>query len=423
MTPAAPFSKPRLHLLAALSSLLLAACGGGSGGGDDDHDEALRIDSAGRLALIEANSPSLRLYELDSASVLSSFALANTPSAVYASPGHRHALAVQRTQDLVQIADGGLWQEDHVDHLHDYKQAPKLLAARISGARPTHYETHEGRAAFFMDGVAAENRSAQVQVFNEAAIASGTPESSLTLPLAMHGTAEPRGNFLLSTWRATDAASTLPSHVELYRRNGSSWQFVQRFDTPCPDLHGSFSNKDHSAFGCSDGVLLVTQSGESFTARKLANPADMPANARIGTVIGHSQLTTLVGLASPGLVYEIDPVAGGLKKIAWAEGRTRRAHAFDRQGGKLMLLDDLGTLHLLDARRQWAAIKSLAAVPAMPTAAPFPSMATSQARDEAWISDPLGRQLLPVDTAAATLRPALKLDFAPAGLAWLGIKR
>ena len=78
--------------------------------------------------------------------------LANPPSAVYASPGRRYALAFQRPQDTVQIADAGIWQEDHGDHLHDYKAAPKLLSFRITGPQPTHYDDRAGQASIFMDG-------------------------------------------------------------------------------------------------------------------------------------------------------------------------------------------------------------------------------------------------------------------------------
>ena len=53
---------------------------------------------------------------------------------------------------FVQIADAGIWQEDHGDHLHDYKAAPKLLSFRITGPQPTHYDDRAGQASIFMDG-------------------------------------------------------------------------------------------------------------------------------------------------------------------------------------------------------------------------------------------------------------------------------
>lgn len=145
--------------LALLVSALLAACGGGvdEPAKGDDHG-SVSIATAGRLAVAELGSKTLRLHDLDgtSAAVEASYTLDNEPSAIYASPRGRYALAVQRLQDQVQIVDGGIWQEDHGDHLHDYKQASRALAWKITGPRPTHYDVQAGKqAAFFMDGNAA----------------------------------------------------------------------------------------------------------------------------------------------------------------------------------------------------------------------------------------------------------------------------
>ena len=137
----------------ALSLVLaLAACGGGSGGSSEAPHQDTRIDTAGRLAMAEDAATALRIFDLDSSAVVANIPLANPPSAVYASPGRRYALAFQRPQDTVQIADAGIWQEDHGDHLHDYKAAPKLLSFRITGPQPTHYDDRAGQASIFMDG-------------------------------------------------------------------------------------------------------------------------------------------------------------------------------------------------------------------------------------------------------------------------------
>ncbi|MCS7101726.1 MAG: hypothetical protein NZL99_08535, partial [Burkholderiaceae bacterium] len=88
---------------------------------EDDHDHDHRdvfIDTAGRLALAEFAAATLRILDLDSGTIEASYTMDNPPSAVYASPGGRYAVVVQRTQDRVQFVDGGIWQEDHGDHLH-----------------------------------------------------------------------------------------------------------------------------------------------------------------------------------------------------------------------------------------------------------------------------------------------------------------
>ena len=410
------------HALAIASLAALAACGGASGDdAPDDHGhDHPHVETAGRLAIISGTASSVRVYDLDSKSVAQTFPLANVPSAIHASPDRRYALAVQRTQDLVSFVDGGVWQEDHGDHLHDYKEAPALLGFTLTGSRPTHYEAHDDLAALFMDGVDPAV-AAEAVLLSDRGIGAGKVEARLALPNPMHGTAEPRGDFLLTTYRAPGAASTLPQQVELYRRNGTTYSFVQRFAETCPDLHGSFSNAQHTAFGCSDGVLVVTQAGDTFTARKLANPAGTPAGVRIGTLVGHHDLDGFVGIASPGSLFAIDPTAGTIAPIAWADGRTRRAHAFDAEAENFLVLDDLGTLHLLDVAAGYTVRGTLPAVPAMPGAAPFPSIAVSHAADRAFVSDPQGNAIVVVDTAARTIAERLPLDFSPSGLTWLGV--
>ncbi len=416
-------TSPRRSTLAriALSSFaLLAACGGGSDGAPDAHEHA-HIDSAGRLALIEANSHVVRIYDLDDKSVAAELAVSNPPSAVHASPGHRYAVVTQRLQDQVQFIDGGLWQEDHGDHLHDYEQAPSLAGFSLAGSRPTHYETHEGLAAVFNDGLEATGTNASVVLLDDASIQGGAPLASLGLATYMHGTAEPRGAFLLTTHRDPMTASTLPDVVALYQREGNGYSLVEEIAETCPGLHGSFSNENHTAFGCTDGVLVVTQSGDSFSARKLPNPAGMSAQARIGTVIGHDHVESFVGIAS-GLLFEIDPVAGAISPIVLPADRESAAHAFDAHGENLLVLDDLGNLHLLDVENGWASRGVLPTVATMPTAAPFPAIAASRAEETVFVSDPVARDIAVIDLETAAIAERLPLSFSPAGMAWLGME-
>lgn len=405
------------------AAVALTACGGDGDGTtpvQPPPDVETHIDSAGRLAIISDGSAAVRVYNLDTKAVAQTFPLPNVPSAISASPDRRYALAFQRVQDVVSFVDGGLWQEDHVDHLHDYMADPKLLPFSLVGSRPTHYEVHDGHAAVFMDGV-DPSVNAEAVLLSDQGIGTGKVDARLALPAAMHGTAEPRGDFLLTTHRPAGAATTLPSQVELYRRQGATYEFVQRFAEACPDLHGSFSNEDHSAFGCSDGVLVVTQAGTTFTAKKIAHPAGTPAGVRIGTLTGHHGWSGFVGIASPGSLFAIEPVAGTMSPIDWAAGRTRRAHAFDAEGKNFLVLDDLGSLYVLDPNAAFASRATLPAIAAMPSAAPYPAIAVSASRDFAYVSDPVGNAIAVVNLETPAVSERLPLSFSPAGLAWLGI--
>lgn len=122
------------------------------------HGHGLPVDAGCELidwkrGNAESGATAVRLYDLDSAAVTATYAVDNAPSALYTSPGGRYAVAVQRLQDKVQFIDGGIWQEGHVDHLHDYKQAPPRVDWVLAGVRPTHFDVQAGaQAAFFMDG-------------------------------------------------------------------------------------------------------------------------------------------------------------------------------------------------------------------------------------------------------------------------------
>ncbi|MFN3987557.1 MAG: hypothetical protein ACK4KV_18870 [Rhodocyclaceae bacterium] len=409
----------RRSALAVSLAAGLAACGGGSGGDDDHHDE-VRIDTAGRLAIAEAGGSAVHVLDLDSGSVLQSFQTQHPVSALYSSPGSRYALAIQRVQDLVQFVDGGLWQEDHVDHLHDYQQPPRLLGFSLAGPRPTHYEVHGVKAALFMDGHADSGRNAEVLVFGDDDIGAARIDARLALSLPMHGTAELRGQYMLSTYREPQAASTLPEQVELYRREGSGYAFVQRFAEPCPGLHGSIVSGAYTLFGCTDGVLVVEQQGDAFSARKLANPSALPEGGRIGSFVGAEGRANVVGIAGSRL-FDIDPAAGTLTPIAWSEERTRRAQTFDGDGRHLLVLDDTGTVHLLDAEAGWQSRAALPAVSAMPSASPFPAIVASKARDRVYVADPAGHRIVVIDPARAVLDTPIGVSVSPTTLAWLGI--
>lgn len=411
--------------LSLAATLALAACGGG-GGDDDDHGhEHTRIDTAGRLAIAESGSPTLRLHDLDSASVVASFLLANAPSAVYASPGGRYALALQRTQDTTQVVDGGIWQEDHGDHDHDYKEAPRQLTMRIDGPQPTHYDDRAGQAAVFMDGRAATAQNASALLFTDASIGAGNVLATLPLAAPMHGFAEPNGEHLVTS--ALVAGATSPTQVEIYRRQGTGYSFVQRLDALCPGMHGSYTQGTTTIAGCSDGVMLVKPAASGFAATRVATPSG------VSTIAGHPQLARFIGIGNSGTpsttrFYDIDPATNQATPIAiagWTEGRLRRAHGFDRAGRTLFVLDDQGTLYALRRGSSgWTTSATLAgAVPAMPAAAPFPAFAANGARDEVYLGDPAGRQLLVVDSAQLAVKQRVPLGFAPSYLAWLGIAR
>ena len=436
MTHPSPAASPliRRSFLAASIGLLLSACGG-SGEGEHAHTDT-SIDTAGRLTIAESAAPGVRVFDLDSKAVVATHTLDNAPSALYTSPGGRYAVAMQRLQDKVQFIDGGIWQEDHTDHLHDYKQASALVAWTLTGSRPTHYDLQAGRqAAFFMDGDSASTpvQNAGVRLITDASIGARRVDASLDLSFPIHGLGEPVGNKLLTVFRAADATSTLPTHLDLYQRAGAGYAFDRRLTTRCEGMHGSFSSGSHTAVGCNDGVMVVTHtSATAVTDRMVTTPL------RVGTIAGHPKLTgQFIGIGTEGTTaappvttrfYAIDAVAGTsatLNLPGWESGRVRRAHAFDRSGSRFAVLDDQGALRMVTRQSNaWVAGPVVAGVvPAMPTAAPQPAIVANGAKDEFYVTDPVAKQLVTVNSQTGAVVSRTALGFTPSAITWTGITR
>lgn len=423
------------RLLGLAAAALLGACGGGVEPETDAHDN-IRIETAGRLALAESGVSTLRIHDLDSGQVEASHNLQHPPAALYASPGGRYAVVMQRLQDQVQFVDGGVWQEDHGDHLHDYKQASRTMAWSLAGVRPTHYDLQAGvQAGIFMDGngSASPVQNAGVRLITDASIAAGRTVASLDLTLPIHGLAEPVGDKLLAVTRAADAADTLPTHLSLYSRSGSAYSLVRQLPTRCDGMHGSFSSGSSTLAGCIGGMLLVRHT----TASSTDDGRLLSTTLRVGTIAGHPRLPDqFIGIATEGVApaavttrfYAVNGDTGVVSAWVpqdWATGRVRRAHGFDRSGQRFFVLDDQGTLTV--AQRQgsnWAPLARVTgAIATMPSAAPWPAMAANGARDELYLTDPVARQLVVVNSSTGAVTARRDLGFSPSAMTWLGITR
>lgn len=384
-----------------------------------------RIETSGRLALSENGQPRLHVFELDSGSVEATHTLDNPASAVYTSPGQRHAVVLQNAGGVVQFVDGGLWQEDHGDHDHDYRQASSLRPWKLAGVRPSHFNAEAGaQGALFFDGLAPTNAS--FQLVTDASIASGAVVAGTSLPVALHGLAIPRGSSVLVAH--PDAVSGLPTRLGVYARNGSGYLLSGTLPTPCDGMHGGAAAGDHTAVGCNDGVLLVHHAGVVLTDSKVATAS------RVSTVASHPALPgRFIGFSNSGTpsttrFHAIDGTAGTAAEItppSWPAGTLRRAHGFDRSGQRFFVLDSTGALHMwTHGAAGWVTAPPVTGViGTMPTAAPFPALASSAAVNEVYLTDPVARELVTLDSTTLAVKSRRSLGFVPAHATWLGIAR
>ncbi|MFC3681717.1 hypothetical protein [Bacterioplanoides pacificum] len=436
-------------LSAVLVSLALTGCGSDSSSNDNSecHDPSCFAHTdSGRLMVSSADSAALSVLNLENNEVLDTFALTHKASSLYASPGYRYGIAMYRDDDgLVEVIDGGQYQEDHGDHLHPYEKDPSKLNVSIAGANPTHYEIHAGRGAIFFDG--AEGVVSKVVEFGDAQLAAGTA-NSFELASAHHGTAEPLGEHILVSNKG-DSASSLPEKVDLFHfHDGDGFELDQTFDETCPGLHGSFTTEEGSVFGCTDGVLVIKEGdNHAFMATKIANIAAI-GDSRIGSFSGYAESHLVAGWADDNL-FAIDLENMSMELVDWngaAEDVTKNNAHMSANGEYMLVLDSTGTLHILsgvaehehdagdahDAEQEahgFVYQTSIKVLNVMPEPVqghaglrqPRVSMVSSPAMDFAYVVDSVTQQVVVVHLEDAEVENRIKLSFTPAQVAWVGI--
>lgn len=431
------------YLALAISVALLSACGDTTveinelapiviENPDHDHDE---INGAGRLVVSAIDNNFVQVLALPEKTELATFMVNATPSAIFSSGDYRYAAIVQRNQDLVNFIDGGLWQENHVDHLHDYQEAPRFMPFQLTGVRPTHFQQAPGQLAVFFDGNSATGAAASVAVLTDAEIGEDRSDyPQLTLTTHQHGAAQARGEFLISTLRDANSSTTLPNKVALYKKHSDHFDEVQVFAETCPNLHGSAQNHDFVAFGCADGVLLIAQDGENFTASKLANTADFSGTQRVGTLVGSPKAEHFVGLAGAD-VFAIHAEDNEMEKLDWQPGAATAVWGSDfaYQDKRFVLLDNTGQLTIFEyhghehVNTNTGAFSFLAKVQvteadltALPAGSRF-QLAVSAADDKVYVTDPIAKQLITIDVDKAEITARKQLNFTPHKVTWVGI--
>lgn len=429
----------KTNVLPSLTLLFITAFISGCGGSDtkiverepipieDDHDHDHGEEvSLGRLLISTKDQAKVSVIDINEKTVLHEVTVSEAPAALYASPNYRYGFVVQRTADRVDVIDGGLWQEDHGDHLHDYEEDPVQMLFSTNKARPTHFTGTDEQTVIFFDGNAATATPASVGVFTETNIADNTAGTVLEYTTHMHGAAQGRGDYLISTVRDAATTSTLPDRVAVYHAHNGYFADESIFNETCPGLHGSAQNESQIAFGCTDGVLVITQTGETFTAKKIANPASFTGTTRVGTLLGDVAVDDFVGIAASQF-FAVNTSSNTVTAINWADtsvtsATTAIAYDFADDGELFVILDNQGKLTILNSD-DWslkARVQAITSnVTALPTGSKF-ELALTPAHT-AYVSDPIANQIKKIDLDKALVSDTIQLDFIPNKITWLGI--
>ncbi|MCR9187735.1 MAG: hypothetical protein NXH96_03000 [Alteromonadaceae bacterium] len=408
--------RPMATSLLLVSAAMLTACGGSSGSGDEH--EHTDIDTAGRLALFDTDASQLKVLDLDNSEVLASMAMDGEAPSLYASPGNRYAVAIQRGDDLVSFVDGGLYTEDHGDHMHDYAETPSMLSLTLNDHKPTHYSSGEAEGVVFFDG--GEAASSKVTVFSDATLGSGATVASLPLDNNMHGVAKMIDGHLFVTYRDSSITdTTLPAAVERYHLDGSDFEFEERYSQACPRLHGAAANAHSLGFGCSDGVLVIDLHEAGYPATKLDNPESLAEGSRIGTVVANHDVEELVGIAGDRLfVIHPESTTEVYHELELGEGVSRLAQGFTTHGEVFYVLGDDGDLRLFDPASDWALITTAELMDA-PGEGDTLAMTTSAAQERLFVLH--NQSVIEVDTTDGDIVRTINLGFSASAITWLGL--
>lgn len=427
------------YLATVISALFLAACGGSDSNPTTNTITPVPAEQheAGRLVVVnaETDNKQLEIWSLNQNRSLHQITLADPVTALSPSPDRRYAMVVQRPQGMIRFIDSGYELEPHGDHFHQSLQKIQLLNFTLQGTTPAHTDQFEQQVSIFFDGhrgatepVTIPYAPAKIQVLTDQLIAQST-SWSLNLPTNMHASAETRGDYLLAPRRDTsiEPYTSLPTHIDLYQRENNGFTLSKNFTTECPAIHGSASIEDYSVFACSDGVLVIGQTNDQFSERKILNPTQMKdANGtptRIGSFSAHHALDTIVGKAGDDL-YAVNPTNNSISKIDWLAGDSTLSatkalsYNIDPSGHYLVILDNLGRVHLLDAEDGFKPLARIDAISTLPDSG-TPAWAFGQQHD-LFISDAVNKTIQVVDLKTQKLKSSIALGFTPAQITWTG---
>ncbi|WP_372999283.1 hypothetical protein [Marinobacter sp.] len=412
-----PFSlRPIATSVLLVSAAMLAACGGSSS--SEDEHEHTDIDTAGRLALFDTDASQLKVLDLDNTEVLASMAMDGEAPRLYASPGNRYAVAIQRGDDLVSFVDGGLYTEDHGDHMHDYAEMPSMLTLTLNDHKPTHYSSGESEGVVFFDG--GEAASSKVTVFSDTTLGSGATVASLPLDNNMHGVAKMIDGHLFVTYRDSSITdTTLPAAVERYHLDGSDFEFEERYSQACPRLHGAAANAHSLGFGCSDGVLVIDLHEAGYPATKLGNPEGLADGSRIGTLVANHDVEELVGIAGDRFfVIHPESTTEVYHELEIGEDVGRLAQGFTTHGEVFYVLGDDSGLRLFDPAHDWELITTAELMDA-PGEGDTLAVAVSAARERLFVLH--NQSVHEVDATDGDVVRTIDLGFSASAIAWLGL--
>ena len=391
------------------------------GEGDDHHDEMIR----GRLLVADAVEAHLSVIDLSTGDVDSGiFNVAAPRATVYPSPAHRYAIVLARGpedgDDRIHVFDSGVFLVEHGDHYDLVTRPVSRHALEIADERPIHYVNSHGWTAIFADS------NGHVILINEADLANarGDYEPVVLEAGPQHGAALVISDeHVVVTTKNPDypenSDDSLPVGVEV--RDFSDQVVYDVSNRSCPGMHGESHNEHGAAFGCTGGVLYLHVHDGEYEHEFIANPPEMRADSRIGSVYGHHHVEHFFGKAS---YYDGEGFADdGIWLIDVDHGEMRQVFSepsvstkFSSDGELLYVLGTDGVLHALDAH-DGELLETMALVE--PGDAGRPAFIV--VGEWLYVADPNSGHVMAVHLEEMEIEEAWEVGGAPSSLAFVGL--
>ncbi|KAJ9459350.1 hypothetical protein DIPPA_35897 [Diplonema papillatum] len=391
---------------------------------------------SGRLTISHENpSSSLSVVELADSSILATFNTGVETDGLVTAPGSRYALFKSSVDKIVSFVDGGLWTEDHVVHLHEYKEAPALVQYNITGPAPNHVDVQGDQMAIWFDGDASISANSKVVVLKASDIESKSASPPMVeFDINMHGVARPVGDFLFASYRRSDEESTssspvLPDQVAVYHLHDGKYELDTILDETCPNLHGAASDSTHVVFGCTGHLLVATVNTASGEVKsvKLSYTADLDG-MQIGFLVSHEHAGLFIGSASPRSSedthwFAVDVEQMKIELIAVTDvGYSECMMGYNDKHAVVLHNDGKVTVmaaELHGDHYDWDVKTVEISTVSVPTTATFHATPSGQT-DDVFISNPVDKEVAVLNLQTLTVTHRITLDFVPSRVAWVG---
>ncbi|MGF1710248.1 hypothetical protein L4C37_06645 [Vibrio kagoshimensis] len=381
-----------------------------------DHQE----ENVSRVVISEAGSNNVYVLNANSFETLGQFALLNAPSGLKTSPDGRYALALQRSQDTVEIIDSGVYAETHGDHFHLHADEPVLLSDTYTSPAPTHYDLADHKTALFFDGNAEAGLNAELKILDDATIAGASQIASYSFTYAMHSTAQIFGEHVFTGIKSDPAVDGLPDQVAALELHGDHFHGPTVANVTCPSLHGSAQSETQVAFACDDGVVVISDPGVTPQYTKIVNPTSLEAGSRFGKVLGFKNSDKLLFVSRSLQAFQLNQ--GALEEISWKETNEEGYLTYASTESAFLVLSSTGKLKVFDPSTsftQSAEVQLWETVPTLAEGQKF-SISYDKRSHHVYVTDPTNKVILEVELHEQPTVKTHQLSFVPGLITWAG---